>query len=946
MNHIKSLLIVLLLLLVNHTIKAQSDIYFSKYVEGSGYDKALELYNPTNNTIDLSNYEISIDTDGLGFGTGKRTFTHKLKGKLPPKTSYLMAREVSKNEELKFLADTTLRSNILNFNGNEQILLTKLNSREGHPITLDKLGYPGSTYNMRNMTLVRKSHTAPNYGNVRSQISYEWDKKSYTDLSCLKLAPGSSNLGGSVDKSKSVGTIAGSANVSASGAAIYNIPISVLPGINGLKPNLAVVYNSQGGNGIMGKAWNLSGLSAISRVPKTIYHDGENHSISCTTTDRLALDGNRLIEAPGKVYWDSSAEYLTEIANFSKISTRGSGTDTYFIVETKDGKTLEYGNSTTAKIKYGKTTRKWLLNKVEDQNKNTIIYEYEGGRIKKITYNNNSILFTYSTNRNPVKTFFLDQSITFDKILTNIDIKYNNGLLYGYKLEYYKNNSNNTDELIKIKQYNSNYEELNPTQIIWERDNSFAFNSVDVQSAKNNYSFTDQRYAALDYNGDGLDDMIGIYKKPDGDYIWQLYINNTQQGQKVNFVARDFSEIGKDYVKDSYLEKNLGIIAVDIKGNGQYRAFSPSIRSTEDKASFYFRDFNKALDVQTTDFSLTKMKNLFLVTDFDSNGKQEITSIYKEHGSLNRCYIEVRELGPTESGFQKKVKTKISFNESFKITNTTLLYGDFNFNNRPDILLFTDKGVFICEREVDGNDFEITLLSNIIVSENDMVKSADFNGDGKKDVIISDHDGSKNMKFLRSSPNGLKDMGINYIKSLNDPRTEKDDEYNNIMVVDFNKDGKDDIITFKADFDRKSDGFSSYYRFNKMVVTHYQSTNIGFTQVEQKNISNSNCAKSKYFVSGDFDGDGKTDILNYGYQYLKNYDSATRWRMLTHTNNNFDVDLVKSITDGFGNNTTFTYRTLSDKAIVSDNILSEAEKRTGEQKVLYHILNHYILFLM
>jgi len=51
------------------TIQAQdcSNIFFSEYVEGSSQNKALEIYNPTNDTIDLSDYVIKRYKNGNGF---------------------------------------------------------------------------------------------------------------------------------------------------------------------------------------------------------------------------------------------------------------------------------------------------------------------------------------------------------------------------------------------------------------------------------------------------------------------------------------------------------------------------------------------------------------------------------------------------------------------------------------------------------------------------------------------------------------------------------------------------------------------------------------------------------------------------------------------------------------------------------------------------------------
>jgi hypothetical protein len=176
------------------------------------------------------------------------------------------------------------------------------------------------------------------------------------------------------------GRTQGHFGVTPGGGAGYTLPIWTPAGPNGVSPSIAVVYNSQGGNGLLGVGWNLAAVSAIERCPRTKHQDDLTAAVDLSSADRYCLGGNRLRLYSG-TYGAAGSVYLTEIADYSRItaySSVGSGPQ-YFIVEAKDGRKFEFGNSPNSRVMLGTNVLRWMLNKVYDRNGNNYI----------VTYNNN-----------------------------------------------------------------------------------------------------------------------------------------------------------------------------------------------------------------------------------------------------------------------------------------------------------------------------------------------------------------------------------------------------------------------------------------------------------------------------------------------------------------------------------------------------------------------------
>jgi len=149
----------------------------------------------------------------------------------------------------------------------------------------------------------------------------------------------------------------GNFGVSPRGEATYSVGIQVPPGIAGLEPSLTLIYSSDSGNGRLGVDWNLGGTSEIHRCPQTRAQDGAVRGVSLDASDRLCLDGIRLVVVSG-TYGAEGAEYRTETDGYTKIishTSAGNGPavsngPAWFEVWTKAGQYKTYGNSTDSRI--------------------------------------------------------------------------------------------------------------------------------------------------------------------------------------------------------------------------------------------------------------------------------------------------------------------------------------------------------------------------------------------------------------------------------------------------------------------------------------------------------------------------------------------------------------------------------------------------------------------
>jgi len=199
----KKNLLLLFALFISGVTMAQNELFFSEYVEGSGNNRALEIYNPTSSDINLKGYSICRYSNGnltrydvaiTGVVPAKGTWVAVSDKRDPNGTGYdTMVDPVLQAKADTFLCPNYGSNKTFYFNGNDAMTLEKANGTyidiigkmgqdPGDAWTMDAAaGYTsayGGKWWTKNHTLIRKPSVT---GGVTSNpdpvfiVGNEWD---------------------------------------------------------------------------------------------------------------------------------------------------------------------------------------------------------------------------------------------------------------------------------------------------------------------------------------------------------------------------------------------------------------------------------------------------------------------------------------------------------------------------------------------------------------------------------------------------------------------------------------------------------------------------------------------------------------------------------------------------------------------------------------------------
>lgn len=751
-----------------------------------------------------------------------------------------------------------------------------------------------------------ESHNFLARDSIKMTGDFEYDPQTGKNVTCridpLLLFPPETGIYGGPNPGDDgvVGAIDGEFAVTPTGAAVYSIPVELPPGTGGMKPELALVYNSQSKDGIMGYGWSISGISSISHAPLSYYYNGHPGQIDFEVTmdeRQLILDGKKLIITSYYENGPYPITYRCEEDNISRIRYYPSGN--YFIEEAKSGIIREYGRTLNSRQYLGNNLISWNLNKIIDRFGNYIAYSYKKNPvtgelwIDKITYTGNAsqglnpyitVSFTYKE-RNPLSQPTVhfrgqdndDAHFTITKLLEKIEVYYQTGLVGTYDIDYTEGGIFNDSIFIHSigrKAVNQHY---NPTTFTWK------FNSPENQISQS-FQYTTSNISPAPYpslvcaaemNGDGCSDII------EG-------VCNNQNKLRLRISDKNGTlEDVLEFVTSAPLSSNTIIKSADLDGDGTSEILLMGSRMDIIDISY---------DPVNQSFSYTEYCDVFdwhdkiTFGDFNGDGLDDIIII--EESVDFACYLYTgRE--------DLNLFVNSGWLDDFTLQGNSISTGDFDGDGKTE--LFLKKTV----NSADILSLDETNTNMIVkytfehVDEWLYFLTGDFNDDNKTDLFVPIPDQTNPGSYI---PRLYYSFGQGFVNTPVSGIT-WDNNYTH-LVADLNGDGRSDIFRYRVAYTQQLKVYCGKYLMGadgKNLIPQYIPI--------QEHTYNDNF---RDLIMADFSGNGKTDIM-YEICYFDDEPESTepaiyQGYMLYDTIN--AIHAIESVTNGMGKKTSVVYNSM------------------------------------
>ncbi|HAT3994180.1 TPA: hypothetical protein I9Y67_003504 [Elizabethkingia anophelis] len=794
---------------------------------------------------------------------------------------------------------------------------------------------------MKDLQKVALSNDATNTNDIN--IDVNWDELPNTPYGTIGTIPFHDTIG--------------QVDVNGGGQLQYTLPIELPPGVKNVAPQINLVYTSGSRNGIAGYGFNLSGITSISRVGKTIEKDRELKEIQLDYSDFYQFNGQRLILKSGE-YGKDGAEYVTE--KYSNVKVKSIGTNSeqngplYFEVTFEDGTQSWYGLNAD-----GRTSLEYNITRWQDAQGNYISYNYVQGNGVVVIYSIewggnetagishfNSIIFNYQERSLKEISYVNGKKFMQNNLLSSIVVYSNEKQFKKYVISY--NEASKYQFVKSIQEFNSQDEASAPVSFAYEED--IAENGILYNDSRYDDIFFGDNIVPGDFNGDGKLDFIK------GNKLMLNRLEGTSDFHTINYSGTVVSR--GTYIKDNILLSKDVFITCEDKQNEKYivrgyvfngigvdEIFSQDL----DLSSFNLNDVTDYHNIYGDGELRSNLSDLrFQEGDFNGDGISEfIVSIFKE---VREDIIEVDWNGyPVVTGAEvvgtevfdfyfdikeniiKKLETPLTdytkkmgnYVFSDKSYYKPIPSGDFNGDGKTDLYKFSDD-IKIYAFDNASKTFKVKKQFPIYIGEGKIL--GDFTGDGKTDILVPVAKDSSDWIMYVSTGNEF--IKHNY-PNLHLYQPDWKGEPRRITRIkrsyfasDINKDGKSDFLVFQSEVWNRDEWDEWKNRDSSYGITYYQNDGV---DVNGKPIF------TKAYQLDPKDLDRNTEDINYS-MYGEHYIPLVGNFRIAKLNTELSiVHKTKLITWSFGNklNVISRIKEIKQGGITTDVNYASATKETG-----------------
>ncbi len=616
-------------------------------------------------------------------------------------------------------------------------------------------------------------------------------------------------------KNANVREIPMQATVSPQGAAIINVPLE-LPDIgSGLQPDLAFFYNSMKPVSMFGNDWGLSGLSEIRRTGKSIYYDG----VKAGVDEKAAIDGSEVFTLNGQRLivirnnYPESVEYKSETGNI-KVKAR--------IAQRNDSLT-------------GRKPMYVYRNfEVSYPNGKTVVFGYED------MYDNESLV---------------------EFPITRITDRLGNNIYYDY---FYKYGEYHIDRIRFGK--------------TGEAEVHFQYEQTKIPFKKK--TFLDEPYQMFQMS-------LSVIKPEDPKH--DMDANCILKTVSIRYNNHDFRDYSFQYRSDGRY-----IFLTEIHMTKNKTGSTASVSSLPGLFPEY-----TVLENDTADFAMPIRFRY---------GENQSPDIDKKTEKLNYTYPEAASRkgmfgGKQTSGIIIYPRIKMHQNESCDENDRIIIKPDINTSQTLNLTAGKGFVEVLCVDLDNNTGDEIVRVNNYISNGRDVIEFAvytfnaagnlthlytkkyntafpvnnntlaekefftgDFDGDGKNEIlVVSSMRSNKIVPFaeMYSMDNEyaiyqdeiFKNIGVKVVPPIHDDPVNIEYFKSFLIQGDFNGDGKVDF--FYQPIANKFAAFMEFVKEDGVIKPVRTGEDLDMRYVQ-------NC----YYLAGDFNGDGRTDLYPSGYDWI------------------------------------------------------------------------------